>query len=202
MNTSLKAVAKVMLRGAATVAVSPVLFVHVLKVPLLGKDRALEGSTQLLSLLPGVSGQYLRGAFLRWTVKHCHPSAAVGFGTIFSKTDAWIGENVYIGPFCSLGNVRIERDTLIATGVHILSGARMHGIADVNTPIRLQVGEFTRVVIGEDCWIGSGAVVMADVGAHSVIAAGAVVTKPVPEMVIAGGVPAKVIRGRLDAVSE
>ena len=49
--------------------------------------------------------------------------------------------------------------------------------------------------------IGSGAVVMADVGPHSVVAAGAVVTKPVPEWVIAGGVPAKVIRGRKDLAS-
>lgn len=202
MSMSLRAAAKFVFRALATVAVSPALLVHALKVPLLGKDRALEGSTQLLALVPGLTGQYLRQSFLSWTIRHCHPSASVGFGTIFSKTDAWIGENVYIGPYCSIGDVRIEKDTLIATGAHILSGARMHGIADVTTPIRLQPGEFTRVVIGEDCWIGSGAVVMADVGPHSVVAAGAVVTKPVPEWVIAGGVPAKVIRSRRDAVSE
>jgi acetyltransferase-like isoleucine patch superfamily enzyme len=52
------------------------------------------------------------------------------------------------------------------------------------------------VTIGEGCWIGSGAVVMADVGPGSIIAAGAVVTKPIPAMVIAGGVPAKVIKAR------
>ena len=96
MSMSPKAVAKLCLRVAANLAVSPALLLHVLKVPLLGKDRALEGSTQLLALIPGLSGDYLRCAFLGWTVRHCHPSASIGFGTIFSKTDVWIGENVYI----------------------------------------------------------------------------------------------------------
>ena len=47
-------------RLASNLAIAPVLFFHILKVPLLGKDRALEGSTQLLAMLPGISGQYLR----------------------------------------------------------------------------------------------------------------------------------------------
>ncbi|WP_020474041.1 acyltransferase [Zavarzinella formosa] len=197
-----KSLAKTLLRWSANLAVSPALIVHAIKVPFLGRDRALEGSSELLALLPGMTGQYLRRAFLGWTIAHCHPSAFIGFGTIFSKADVWIGENVYIGPYCSLGNVRVERDTLIATGTHLLSGAKMHGIADVTKPIRLQPGEFSKVTIGEDCWIGSGAVIMADVGPHTVIAAGAIVTKPIPEMVIAGGVPARVIRSRLDAITD
>ena len=52
--------------------------------------------------------------------------------------------------------------------------------------------------IGAGTWIGSGAIVMADVGPDTVIAAGAVVTTPIPGRVIAGGVPARVIRNRAD----
>ena len=199
---TIKSLLKLTARIGSNVAVSPFLFIHAISACAIGRDRALTGSSQLLSLLPGITGDYLRRAFLGWTVKHCHPSASIGFGTIFSKTDLKIGENVYIGPFCSFGNVEIGRDTLIATGVHIPSGRQMHGIADVTKPIRLQPGVFTRVIVGEDCWIGSGAIVMADVGSHSVIAAGAVVTKPIPEFVIAGGVPARVLRNRLSDVKE
>jgi acetyltransferase-like isoleucine patch superfamily enzyme len=52
------------------------------------------------------------------------------------------------------------------------------------------------VRIGEGAWIGSAAVVMADVGRHSVVGAGSVVTKPIPDGVVAAGVPARVIRQR------
>lgn len=170
--------------------------VHALKVPILGKDRALEGSTQLLALFPGLCGQYIRRAFLAWTIVECHPSATICFGTILSKTATRIGANAYVGPYCSLGSVTIERNALIATGVHILSGGRMHGTDDPSRPIREQEGEFVHVTMGAGCWIGAGAVVMADVGRDSIVGAGAVVTKPVPDKFVAAGVPANVIRSR------
>lgn len=189
-------------RLAAHVAASPFLVIHLLKVPLLGKDRALEGSTQLLSLLPGLCGDYIRRAFLSWTIRECHPSATVSFGTILSKTAARIGAKVYVGPYCSLGSVTLERDVLVATGVHILSGGRIHGTADPDRPIRVQTGEVEHVTIGEGAWIGAGAVIMADVGAASIVGAGSVVTRALPERVVAVGVPARVLRSRFEADSK
>ena len=194
----LRTAAKWAARIAANGAAIPFLVLHALKVPVVGKDRALEGSTQLLALLPGLSGQYVRRAFLAWTIAECHASAVISFGTILSKVGTRIAENAYVGPYCSLGSVTIERNALIATGVHILSGARMHGTEDSTRPIREQEGEFVHVTIGAGCWIGAGAVVMADVGRDVIIGAGAVVTKPVPDGVIAAGVPARVIRARSD----
>jgi acetyltransferase-like isoleucine patch superfamily enzyme len=52
------------------------------------------------------------------------------------------------------------------------------------------------VEIGADCWIGAGSILMANVGTQSVIAAGSVVTKSIPEKSVAVGVPAKVIKTR------
>lgn len=53
-----------------------------------------------------------------------------------------------------------------------------------------------KVIIGENCFIGSGVKVLKGVkiGKNSVIANGSIVTKSIPENVIAGGVPARVIR--------
>jgi virginiamycin A acetyltransferase len=198
---SLRELAKWTARLAAHLAATPVLLVHAMKVPILGKDRALEGSTQPLALIPGLCGDYVRRAFLSWTIRECHPSATISFGTILSKTSARIGANAYVGPYCSLGSVTIERDALIATGVHILSGGRIHGSAGLDRPIREQQGEVAHVTIGEGSWIGAGAVIMAEVGKGSIVGAGAVVTRAVPERVIAAGVPARVLRSRVNEPS-
>jgi acetyltransferase-like isoleucine patch superfamily enzyme len=187
---------KRLVRVLALVAVAPTLISFAIRSRVLGRDRALEGSTQALALVPGLVGQYLRRAFLAHAISSCHETAAISFGTIFSQTEARIDAYVYVGAHCFLGLVHIERDVLVGSGVHITSGRKTHGTADSSTPIRDQEGERTLVRIGEGTWIGSAAVVMADVGRHSVIGAGAVVTQPIPDGVVAAGVPARVIRQR------
>jgi tetrahydrodipicolinate N-succinyltransferase len=187
---------KALARGTAFVTVLPSLASYAIRAAIIGRDRALEGSTQGLSLVPGVLGQYMRRAFLAQTLARCAPSAVVCFGTIFSKSGAMLDDGVYIGPGCSLGLVHIERDVLIGSGVHITSGRQTHGTADPNVPMRDQPGQLTLVRVGAGAWIGSAAVVMADVGNNSIVAAGAVVVSPIPESVVAAGVPAKVVRQR------
>ena len=188
--------AKALAHGLATVAVVPSLISFAIRRAVLGTDRALEGSTQMLSLLPGLAGEYLRRAFLARTLAHCDRSATIQFGTIFSQAGARIDANVYVGPRCHLGLVHLERDVLLAAAVHVPSGAETHGITDLDRPIREQAGARTLVRIGEGTGVGSAAVVLADVGRHCVIGAGAVVTVPIPDYAIAAGVPARIIRSR------
>jgi len=192
MRNAVKFVARVL----AHIVVCPILIWHWIWVPVLGRDRCIQGSSEWLSLIPGILGVYLRNAFLSWTLEACHPTATISFGTVFSKSKARLDENVYVGPGCFLGLVHIQRDVLIASGVHITSGAQTHGYSDVAIPIREQEGVVTLVTIGERSWVGSAAIVMADVGRNSIIGAGAVVTKAIPENVIAVGVPAKVVQER------
>jgi acetyltransferase-like isoleucine patch superfamily enzyme len=188
--------AKALARGLATVAVSPALLSYTLKAAVLGADRALESSSQTLSLIPGVLGQYLRVAFLRRVLAHCDVTATIEFGVLFSQTGTRLDRNAYIGPRCHIGLAHLESDVLLGAGVHVPSGARTHETADLDTPIRDQGGTRTMVRIGKGTWIGSSAVVMADVGESSIIGAGSVVTKPIPERVLAAGVPARVIKAR------
>lgn len=192
MRSILKSVARVF----AHIMVLPVLFWHWIWIPVLGRDRCVQGSSEWLSLIPGIAGVYLRNAFFSWTIEACHPTATISFGTVFSKAKARLDENVYIGPGCYLGMVHLQQDVLIASGVHVTSGAQTHGYSDLNTSIREQKGTLTLVTIGERSWIGSGAIVMADVGRNSIVGAGAVVTKPLPENVIAVGIPAKIVQHR------
>jgi acetyltransferase-like isoleucine patch superfamily enzyme len=183
-------------RGCATVIVLPNLISFAVRSRVMGRDRALEGSTQLLSLVPGIGGQYLRRAFLSHALVACDPTAAISFGTIFSQAGARVDANVYVGPQCILGRVHLERDVLLGSGVQITSGRHTHGTGDVSVPVRDQEGLRALVRIGEGAWIGSGAIVMADVGRHTIVGAGSVVTRPLPDFVVAAGVPARVIRSR------
>jgi acetyltransferase-like isoleucine patch superfamily enzyme len=80
--------------------------------------------------------------------------------------------------------------------VTILSGRHQHHFSRVDIPIRHQGGTFVAVTIGDDVWIGNGAIVSADIGPHAIVAAGAVVVSPVAPYAIVGGNPAKPIGHR------
>jgi acetyltransferase-like isoleucine patch superfamily enzyme len=197
-SSRLKELAKAMARLVASVAVAPVLLGYWINAALVGRNRALESASQLLSLLPGITGQYLRRAFLQGVLARCHSSTLVEFGALFSQVGARLDENVYVGPRCNLGLVHLQRDVLLAANVHIPSGGKTHYFDDPTVPIREQGGERTLVTIGAGAWIGTGAIVLADVGQGTVVAAGSVVTRPLPDNVIAAGVPARVIRSRFE----
>lgn len=191
----MKDVLKALARGGATVLVLPHLLSWIVRASVFGRDRALEGSMQTLGLVPGVIGEYVRRAFLARTIDHCAPTVVVGYGTLISQCGCRFDDHVYIGPRCHLGLVHLERDVMLAAGVHVPSGRHTHG-TDGGVPMRQQEGRRVRVTIGAGAWVGSAAVVMADVGADTIVGAGAVVTKPLPAQVVAAGVPARVIRTR------
>lgn len=195
MQESIKQVARVV----ALALVTPMVVSFWVRARLIGRDRALEGSTQALALLPGIAGQYMRRAFLGVALANCHPSATICFGTTFSRSAARIDENVYLGPGCRVGLVQIERDVLVGADVQLPSGPATHGTSDLTRPIREQQGAQTLVRIGRGAWIGSSAIVMADVGHDTVVGAGSVVTRPLPPLVMAAGAPARVLKSRTTA---
>lgn len=188
--------AKAGARAVAHVVVFPIVASFAVRARLLGRDRALQSTSEWMALVPGLTGQYLRRAFLAHALAHCHPTAVVECGTTFCRAGARLDAHVYVGAGCRLGLVHLERDVLVASGVHIPSGGATHAFDDPSRPIREQ-GRAERVVrIGAGAWIGERAVVLADVGREAVIGAGAVVTRAVPAWSVSAGVPARVIRTR------
>ncbi len=192
----LREAAKSAANAVAVAVVLPAIASFRLRSLVIGRDRALEGSTQALAWLPGLVGRYVRRAFLRGALAHCDPSATVEFGTVFSQADARIDAYAYIGPGCHIGLVHIERDVLIAAGVHIPSGGATHDFSVLSVPIRLQPHHRSMVRIGSGSWVGSASVIMADIGRDTVVGAGSVVTRPLPDYAVAAGSPARVIRLR------
>jgi acetyltransferase-like isoleucine patch superfamily enzyme len=187
---------KLLAHAAATVVVVPMLVSFWIRAAILGRDRAVQGSTQALAPVPGIIGISLRRAFLARVLPHCSHLATIEYGVLFSSASATVGDYAYIGPYSSIGFAEIGADVLIASGVQVPSGGRTHGFDDPAVPIRNQPSTKSRVRIGRNSWIGSNAVVMADVGANCVIGAGAVVTRPIADSAVAVGVPAKVVRYR------
>lgn len=171
------------------------LLFYILK-PLSRGDELLSAFSQGMSLLPGKTGCYLRSGFYRFVLTHCAPDALIGFGALLSHRDTDIHSGVYIGPQSNIGKCSIGANTLLGSGVHVMSGKGQHQFSDVNVPIKEQGGTFTKVNIGENCWVGNAALIMANVGANSVVAAGAVVVEDIPENAIAVGNPAKVVKYR------
>jgi acetyltransferase-like isoleucine patch superfamily enzyme len=159
-------------------------------------DEDFWSFSQFLSLFPGKTGSYLRNGFFRRTMTGCSPEVTIQFGTLFSQRDTEIGPHVYIGPHCNVGRCRLEAFCTLGSGVHIMSGKRQHNFDDPSIPIKDQGGVFEKVVIGEDTWIGNGALVMADVGKKCIIGAGSVVTQPVEDYSVMVGNPAKRIGRR------
>ncbi|WP_417359368.1 sugar O-acetyltransferase [Galbibacter sp.] len=104
-----------------------------------------------------------------------------------------IGKNVFINFNCTildLGGVTIEDGVLIAPNVNLLSEG--HPIA----PQDRQTLVPGPILIKKNAWIGANATILPGVtiGENSVVAAGAIVSIDVPDNVIVGGIPAKVIR--------
>ncbi|MCU4675543.1 acyltransferase [Catenovulum sp. 2E275] len=162
------------------------------------KNSLFFSFSQLLSLFPGQTGSYIRVSFYHSAMSFCARDTRIHFATIFSQPDTEINCRVYIGPQCNIGSCIIGADSLIASGVHILSGKNQHNFSDLNTPIQQQGGHYQKIKIGQDCWVGNGAIIMADIGDKCIVAAGSVVTKKVPDFSIVAGNPAKIIRSRKD----
>ena len=180
----------------AAILVFPLVVGYRLASLVLTAEKVFPGFSQFVSLLPGIVGAYLRRAFYRMILPSCETDSWISFGTVFSHCSASIGQRVYVGVGCMLGAVTLEDDVLLGSYVSIINGNRQHGIERLDIPIREQPGEFPRVTIGRDTWIGDRSIVMANVGKHCVIGAGSVVTKPIPDYAIAFGNPARIVRYR------
>ena len=109
--------------------------------------------------------------------------------------DVIIGDHTRIGLHNTIiGPVTIGSHVNLAQGITIT--ALNHNFSDAEKRIDEQGVNTTPVVIEDDIWIGANAVILPGVtiGQHSVVAAGAIVTKDVPPHSLVAGVPAKVIK--------
>lgn len=109
-----------------------------------------------------------------------------------------IGDRSGVGSNTDLsGHIIIGNDVMMGPNVTMRTYSHAHDRLDI--PMNQQGFEPERVMhIGDDVWIGANVIILpgVNVGSHCILAAGAVVTKSVPDYAIVGGCPAKIIRMR------
>lgn len=100
-----------------------------------------------------------------------------------------VGNRSQLGSNARLnGDITIGNDVLM--GPDVVMMATSHEFARLDIPINLQgAKEENPIVIGDDCWIGTRAIILPGVhiGKQCVVAAGAVVTRSFPDRSILGG---------------
>ncbi|TPR17636.1 sugar O-acetyltransferase [Apilactobacillus timberlakei] len=111
------------------------------------------------------------------------------------------GQNIHVGSrFYANYNLTVLDTNDVIIGNNVLIGPDV-GIYTINHPINAKarnkgLGQAFPVHIGNDVWIGGHVTIVpgVNIGNNVVIAAGAVVTKNVPDNVVVGGVPANIIK--------
>lgn len=172
----------------------------------------------LFSKCPGTIGQRTRRFYYRRKFGSCGNSLSIGEhcvidgleniyigNNVFFQGDDYIyalnsgkliiGDNTGFNFFVMVdasdgGTVKIGRDVLIAS--HVVIRSSNHNFDNRNIPINKQGHTPGAIIIEDDVWIGTSAVILPNVaiGKGAIIAAGAVVTKNVEPYTIVAGVPA------------
>ena len=133
---------------------------------------------------------------------------------IWGRENITIGDNFYIGKFATIETSCTIGDNVILANYVGIVGRYDHNYQQTGVPVRLAEcirdkdyswkGLKEQTVIGDDVWIGYGAIIMSGVtlGSGTIIAAGSVVTHDTDPYCIYAGVPARKIRKRFDSDEE
>lgn len=133
---------------------------------------------------------------------------------LWAREGIEIGDDFYIGKYSIIEtNCKIGNGVIIANNVGIV-GRYDHNFTQIGVSVRRalsvrdyeyswkEIGRWT--IIGNDVWIGYGAIILSGVtiGDGAIISAGAIVTKDVEPYCIYAGVPAKKIKDRFESLTD
>ena len=186
------------------------------------KSEFFDWIEALLGALPGRVGRLLRGLYWPFRLNTISRPFSIGRNILIAGSqNVSLGSDVFLVDNVSIraengrlvcgdklavnsgalinadfGEIIIGRGVMIGPGA--LIRASNHGSDDVSMFMWYQGQTGGKIEIGDDVWMGGNAVVLPGVkiGSHVIVAAGAVVTKDVPDYSIVAGVPAILIRDR------
>ena len=164
----------------AWILVSPLVLAASIEARLCGQgcERAFSTGKEVLAFSPGVLGQYLRLAYYWSTCREVSPGSCFVIGSMLAHRDVAIGDGTVIGAHSIVGRAEIGSDVMVAARVSVVSGKYLHGHPSDRANGVLAATDPEQIHIGDSCWIGENAVVMASIGERCSVAAGAVVVRP------------------------
>eukprot|EP01133_Synstelium_polycarpum_P004763 gene4763-5550_t len=157
-----------------------------------------------LSKVTNIFKPWIRAIANEADIKLNYPHTALGQHPLVFKDD----ESVYIHniPKSAIFNTRsgkitIGNNTVFGEDVMVLTGKHnfISEIPDIKS-LHEVPEDGRQIVIGNNCYVGSGAIIIGPVtiGDYAVIGAGSVVTKDIPSKTMYGGVPAKKIKDLIE----
>jgi virginiamycin A acetyltransferase len=184
-------------KGLLAVLLAPVVWFHRLRYRVLRRfldsDRSFQLVSESLATSTGLSGLIVRERFYRAELPACGERCTFLHGVILTKAQIRLGNDISLGIGTLVSAAEFGSDIVVGPGVMFLSGKSQHGFARRDVPMSRQPGTFKTIRVGDDCWIGAGAIVLDDLGRGVIVAAGAVVVDPAPDFAIVGGNPARVL---------
>lgn len=197
----MKQVIKLIINRLCQVLVMPIAVPCKLEEFLLSRhsETVFHFCAQLLTLIPGLPGVFIRRAFYSLTLERCSLNCHVGFGSLFSHRSSTVEDHVYIGNYTMIGSAKLGSHCLIGSRVSILSGKALHTLDENEMWTPFSPDNMTIVTLGPNVWIGEGAIIMADVDEGSMVGAGSVVTSNIKSHMIVAGNPARFVRNLSEA---
>lgn len=168
--------------------------------------------TSLFLHLIGKEGQQIWSRLKEVDYTNMNPQKYASFGNHcdlgFEQTT--VPKNVYLEDYCRIqnhlnfisykGKLHVKKYAAIGAGCIIIPGDH---VPTVGVPQylagKLHINDVDgEITVGEDAWVGAGTILLShcQIGRGAVIAAGAVVSKPVPPYAVVAGIPAKIIATR------
>jgi acetyltransferase-like isoleucine patch superfamily enzyme len=154
----------------------------------------IRGLTKAFLLISGVLGKVYSNLKYRALVKNCSDSICHWTTEIKYGHNLFVGANTRIGPQCTIGakgKITIGQDVVISKGVVIESaGLDLNAGPPYNTHLAKEIE------IGDGVWIGTHCLILGGVkiGKNSIIGAGTIVTKDVPDNSIVVGSPNRILK--------
>lgn len=176
--------------SASPVSESGVEFLHMNNIRLghsvyIDRLSRLHASRAAIEL--GDCTRVMRGAYLCSYVSNARAGEGIRTGA-----RCWVGVNAVLAS--GQGGLVLGDDVLIGPQAVLVTGDHDFSRLDIPATQRDYTGK--KITIGDNVWIGAGAVILGgvSVGSNAVVAAGAVVTRDVAAATVVGGVPAKAIK--------
>lgn len=147
-------------------------------------DRGVRLHASRAAIRVGDCCRIMRGAYVCSYVSNAAPGEGITLGP-----RCWVGINAVLAS--GQGGLTLGENVLVGPGTILVTGDHDFRRADLATLDQAYAGR--PIAIGDNVWIGAGAVVLGGVaiGDRAVVAAGAVVTRDVPAGTVAVGVPAR-----------
>lgn len=151
----------------------------------------------------GRLGGLIRRCCAHHLFKRCGYKINIEHGAWFGK-----GQNIEIGDLSDIGinctvpnDIYIGNDVMMGPNCFIIDNdTHAHSRTDITMMEQSKIILSGRAYIGDDVWIGRQVIILSckKIGSHSIIGAGAVVSKDIPDFAVAVGNPARVVKDRRD----